>query len=225
MANLTRDRFKEAPWFNPKMKVTVGGLGSIGSWLTLMLGRLINDIYVYDFDRVEENNLGGQFYGQGNIGEEKEQATKKIAGSLNPNVAIHRRGKFEEGSPVTDICFACFDNMEARRHMFDSWATREGTLFIDGRLTAEQFWVYTVTPDRIEEYVEGYLLEDEDFDDLPCSYKSTTHVSAMLASSMTVAFTNYLHNQIVEDIRDLPFETSFIATMNMYKTDNSCLVS
>jgi len=211
----SRDRFKEAPWFNPEQVVTVGGLGSIGSWLTFFLGRIVDKIYVYDFDVIETHNMSGQLYGQHHLNMEKSEATKSIASGFNPNTTIVERGKFEEGNGVNPICFSCFDNMEARKNMFESWLQLDKKeLFVDGRLTAEQLWVYAVTPDREDDY-RDYLFDDDEIEELPCSFKSTTHISSMIASHMTVMFTNYLHNKQIDNIRDLPLEVSYTASMTM----------
>lgn len=216
----SRDRFKEAPWYNPDQAVAIGGLGSIGSWLTLFMGRLVNKIYVYDFDTIEEHNLSGQLYGKDDIGNYKQDATKNVASIYNPNTNIIKRGKFEEGSGVTKVSFACFDSMKARRDMFESWRKIDDReLFIDGRLTAEELWVYAVTPDTEEKYDNEYLLSDDEIDELPCSFKSTTHISAMLASYMTTVFTNHSHNKIIEDVREMPFEITYRAAMFM-QTNN-----
>jgi len=215
-----RDRIKEAPWYNPDQKVTIGGLGSIGSWLTFMMGRIVNTIYVYDFDHVEENNLGGQLYGKHHISLDKSVATINSSKLYNPKTKIIPRGKFEEGSGVTPITFAGFDNMLARKHMFESWKSMENKeLYVDGRLTAEQFWVYAITPDRIERYEKDYLPDDSEIPELPCSFKSTTHISAMIASVMTVMFTNYTNNKkFEENISELPFETKYIAPINLFES-------
>jgi hypothetical protein len=215
-----RDRVKEAPWYNPNQRVTIGGVGSIGSWLSFMIGRIINTIYIYDFDKVEEHNLTGQLFGNAHIGLSKEEAVSNISKIYNPSTDIIFRGKFEENSGVTPITFACFDNMLARKHMFESWKSLDSKeLYIDGRLTAEQFWVYAVTPDRIEKYENDFLPDDSEIPDLPCSFKSTTHISAMIASAMTVAFTNYTYNKKYgENILSLPFESKYIAPLNLYET-------
>lgn len=214
-----RDRFKEAPWYNPDIQVTVGGLGSIGSWLTLFLGRIVNKIYVYDFDEVEEHNISGQFYGGGDVGRSKQQAIRSSISEFNPDTRIVLRNRFTEDSGVTPISFACFDNMKARKYMYENWKDKDNReLFVDGRLTAEELWVYSVIPGREERY-EEYLFSDDEIEDLPCSFKSTTHISAMIASYMTVSLTNYLHNQQIEDIRELPFETTYRAAMSMQTTE------
>lgn len=214
-----RERFKDAFWYDPQVKVTIGGLGSIGSWLTIFIGRLVDNIYVYDFDRVENINLAGQAYGESHVSMYKAEAIKDMnENDYNPTTTIHIRGKFEEGSAVTPICFSGFDNMLARKHMFESWKSRDDKeIFIDARLTAEEYWVYAVTPDKINRYQE-LLKDDSEIEELPCSFKTTTHISSMVASTMTVMFTNYLSNKKSEDIRNLPFQTIYRAPLNIYES-------
>jgi len=212
-----RDRVKEAPWYNPDQRITIGGLGSIGSWLCLLMGRLVNTIYVYEFDEIEAHNLTGQHFSFNEIGRTKTGACQEQATQYNPNTEIIGRGKFEEGSGVTPICFSCFDSMKARKDMFESWKKLDDReIFIDGRLTAEQLWVYAVTPGREEQY-EKYLFSDDEVDELPCSFKSTSHISAMIASYMVTCFTNYCSNKKMDDMADLPFEISFTAPLFMFE--------
>jgi hypothetical protein len=216
----SKDRFKEAVWFNPDQVITVGGLGSIGSWLTLFMGRLVNKAYVYDFDRVEESNLGGQLYSVTDIGKYKHNAIINHCSHHSPDAEVISRGKFEEGSGVTPICFSGFDNMLARKHMFESWKQLEDReLFVDGRLTAEELWVYAVIKGREAKY-EKFLFSDDEVEELPCSFKSTTHISSMIASLMVVAFTNYCSNKIHKDSAEVTFETIYRAPLNMFEAND-----
>lgn len=59
MTETHSSRFKDAPWF-PKEEtaIIVGGAGGIGSWLSLLLSRAGFYPIVYDYDRLEEHNLG-----------------------------------------------------------------------------------------------------------------------------------------------------------------------
>jgi hypothetical protein len=51
-------RFSSAPWYSPGIEVFLGGVGGIGSWLALLLARQEANLYIFDFDRIEETNLG-----------------------------------------------------------------------------------------------------------------------------------------------------------------------
>lgn len=211
-----RTRFSEAIWFNPIQKICIGGLGSIGSWLTFFMGRIVNSIYTYEMDLLEEHNLSGQLYGNHQIGQTKFKSIENTLSNFCPECTLTNYGEFKKGSAVLPITFTCFDSMLARKNMFESWKLLDDReLFIDGRLTAEDFWVYVVIPGREDEY-EKYLFSDDEVDDLPCSFKSTTHISSMLASYMVTMYTNYISNRVYEqDITQLPFQIVFNAPLSM----------
>ena len=118
-------------------------------------------------------------------------------------------------SKVSYNCFSAFDNMKARKEVFMAWKSKIDKLpqneaykaiFIDGRLEAEFFQIYCVTPSRIKRYEET-LFEDADVAETACSVKQTSHVAAMIGSFMTTFFTNHLTN-IVEGmkVREVPFK-------------------
>ena len=106
--------------------------------------------------------------------------------------------------------------MEARKILFNLWKrkfiparNRYNPIFIDGRLNAEQFQVFFVTPDKAELY-EKHLFDDSEVPDLPCSYKYTSHTACMIASVMVNGFTNWLANEkIGADFRELPFKITY----------------
>jgi len=199
----TRIRFSDSPWMKNLPTVTIGGLGGIGSWVTFFIGRFGGSMTLYDFDTVDDSNLGGQCYGRSYLGKTKEAAMVAILDEFCDNRDVFTFGKLEEDSMVSEYCFACFDSMSARKSMFEAWKKLENRkLFIDGRMLAEAYQIYVVTPGQEEEY-EKTLFEDDEVEDLLCSYKATTHCGAGIAHDMTVIFTNFLTN-LEEDIRVVP---------------------
>lgn len=223
MSESTRSRFKDAVWFKPEYHITIGGIGSIGSWLALFMGRIVDNINIYEMDVIEEHNLSGQLYPKNHVGLTKLASIRRTLSEFSPQSRIRGNGEFQLESPVTPICFSCFDSMKARRLMFEQWKKDDNRMvFIDGRLTAEDFWVYTVIPGREEEY-EKMLFSDDEVDDLPCSFKSTTHISSMLASYMVNMYTNYITNVVYkDDIASLPFEIVYNAPLNLLETKEVC---
>lgn len=208
---IDRGRFKDAPWF-PKHeeKCMIGGAGGIGSWLTLFLSRAGFNPIVFDFDRLEEHNLGGQLYTVRDIGKLKVDALAIMCKTFSDKTISIFNKKIDLSSPTHYFCFSAFDNMLARREMFDVWKRSFSQsvimpLFIDGRLTAEQIQIFCVTPANIERY-EEHLFDDSLVEDAPCTFKQTSHCAAMIAAHMTAFFTNHITN-IYEGqiVRDVPF--------------------
>lgn len=205
-------RFKDAPWFEEKLvPVIVGGAGGIGTWLSLLLTRAGLTPYVYDFDLIEEHNIGGQLFSKKHIGKHKVDALAEIVKDFTGEDIATFNQRYELGSMTTDYVFSAFDNMQARKDMFENWKNHiqsgdsPNAIFIDGRLTAEQLQIFCVTPDRIKDY-EEHLFDDSEVEDAPCTMKQTSHCAAMIASHMVGFFTNHLTNiNMEDDERNIPF--------------------
>lgn len=201
--DITKSRFRDALWFDSieslQIPIIIGGVGGIGSWLTVLLTRVLPSnmsIYIYDIDNVEEVNLAGQLYKSSDIGKKKTEAVKKIAKEFSNFSNINCMEKYDRDSLASPIMFSAFDNMQARKDMFANWKTEAAknpdALFIDGRLLAEQLQVFFVTPETAEQYEKKYLFSDQDVEDASCSYKQTSHFAAAIAAKMVQGFTNWL---------------------------------
>lgn len=130
-------RFSGAPWYSPGIDIFIGGQGGIGSWLSLFLARQEANIFLFDYDVVDEVNLAGQLYGQQHIGLSKSQAMKSIVEDLCGHSQVEICGKYDEESMTNKYVFSAFDNMAARKLMFEKWAEEfkddKEALFVDGR--------------------------------------------------------------------------------------------
>lgn len=142
------------------------------------------------------------------------------------------QGKYDSESLTHHIMFSAFDNMEARKTMFQSWVEHisvleeddhdlEEAIFIDGRLTAEQLQIFCVTPKDIEEY-KKHLFDDSEVEDAPCTFKQTSHSAAMIASHMIAFFTNHITNvREGENVRSLPFFWEYFIPLDLLTNGNS----
>ena len=240
MNEIQSSRFKDASWF-PKQEeyVIIGGAGGIGSWLSMMLARAGFQPIVYDFDTIEEHNMGGQLYDQHSIGLKKVQALKNIIKNFCNTDIVHMDEKYDSKTMSHHYVFSAFDNMQARKDMFEAWCEHvnqwlidvkkvkldsEKTfdenyissvpIFIDGRLAAEQMQIFCVTPDKIDEY-RKHLFDDSEVEDAPCTLKQTSHSAAMIASHMVGFFTNHYANNITkEKDRNIPFCWEYFIPIN-----------
>ena len=215
------DRFKDAPWF-PKQEETVmiGGAGGIGSWLTVLMTRAGFKPIVYDFDIIEAHNLGGQLFRSTDIDKKKVTALYDMILEFSGEAISTINQRITLDSPTHHFMFSAFDNMQARKDLFEVWKRSIADcpvtpIFIDGRLEMEQLQIFCVTPDRIKEY-EEHLFDDGDVEDVPCTMKQTSHSAAMIGSLMTAFFTNHMTNIYERNkARDVPFYYEYFIPMNL----------
>ena len=232
----TTSRFSSAVWFEEIQKkvVILAGVGGIGSYVGFLLARMKpKSLFIYDDDVVEFANMSGQLYSSEDVGRKKVDAlatmTSKYA-MYDSTFAIAER--FTSECEASDIMICGFDNMQARKTFFNRWLDhvnsksdeeRKHCLFIDGRLAAEELQVFCIQGDdsyNIGNYCENFLFSDEEADATVCSYKQTTFMANMIGSIIVNLFTNFVANEIVEGLRDLPFMTSYEAESMMFKTEN-----
>lgn len=219
------DRFKDAPWF-PKDNelVMIGGAGGIGSWLTNWLTRAGYAPIVYDYDTIEEHNLGGQMFRKTDIGKFKVHALANIIKEFCDVDITTFTNAIDLNSPTHYFMFSAFDNMRARRDLFEVWKRSIPNcpvtpIFIDGRLEMEQMQIFCVTPDKIEEY-EAQLFDDSEVEDAPCTLKQTSHAAGIISGLMTSFFTNHMTNIYERELlRDVPFYFEFFIPISLVNTE------
>ena len=228
-------RFSSAIWFEEiqKKEIILAGLGGIGSWTALLLGRVKPArMYLYDDDVGENVNMAGQLYSTEDLGRSKVDATaihlSKFASYYN---VVALRERYEKDSPAADIMICGFDNMKARAVFFRNWIEhvksksdedRKHCLFIDGRLAAEELQVLCIAGDdskNINRYAKDFIFKDEEANETLCSYKQTSYMANMIGGFIVNLFTNFVANEICEGIRDLPFLTSYIGDTMISKIE------
>lgn len=213
------NRFKDLQWFSAisKHPILIGGAGGIGSWLTFLLTRAgANVIFVFDHDLIEEHNLGGQLFFNTAIGASKVNGLKEVCLKLSQARGLNiLNQKYESNSDANPVMFSAFDNMQARRDMFTNWLNQPNPgIFIDGRLAAETFQIFCVTPDKAEEY-DKTLFDDSEVDDAPCTAKQTSHMAAMIAAQMVGYYTNWVANkESGMDVRAVPFFSEYALALD-----------
>lgn len=226
----TYDRFKGAPWFDLVRSKTcyIGGAGGIGSWLCLLLGRTgVYRINLADPDKVEPHNLGGQLFFRDHIGSHKSRASQQVCFSLGVSNVWSFTFKVQDVLlHKPDVYFSCFDNMEARNYMFrsfKSWDVSSNSIFIDGRLTADEFQVFCVP--SWDDYAKHRYEEESSFSDEEaapsvCTFKQTSYMAAMIGSVMVNVFIKAVQAQEELDLRAcLPFKISYNSNTMEFKKE------
>ena len=109
--------------------------------------------------------------------------------------------------------------MKARKELFEIWASKnDRELYVEGRLAATYYEVYTIIPGREEEYRET-LFDDSDVSEGPCTFRQTTHFGMLIGARITQIVTNYLSNKLSKmEIANIPFCVSEIGEMVMMTT-------
>lgn len=242
MEDTLRLRFSDAPWF-PKGEefVIVGGAGGIGSWLVFLLARAGFSPIVWDFDNLEEHNLGGQLYPEKSVGQPKVAALQSLVQEFSRTHIDVFAEKYTKETETHVFVLAAYDNMQARRDTFENWrdnmaipwlkAKEENNefasledkrepIFIDGRLTMEQVQIYAVRPRDIKRYDEEALFDDSEVEDAPCTLKQTSHTAAIIGGLMVSIFNNHYANVAFgEEDREVPFFTEFFSPIMFFKVE------
>lgn len=227
LQNDNTTRFSGALWYD-KIQLqlaTVVGVGGIGSWLTFFLSRLgLSKIYIYDPDRVESVNMAGQLYKLSDINDYKTDAINKTCREFSNYFGINSfRQKVSEDTPFFRHVFTGLDNMDGRKYSYYRWkeslvraGQRDKCIFIDGRLTANMFQIFAITGDDLVNmaiYENQWLFNDNEAVELPCSFKQTSHIAAMIASVMTNIYINYIAKVECGIEYTVPFITTYNADM------------
>jgi len=216
-----RSRFKDAPWFpEEEINTLIGGAGGIGSWLTFLLARAGFSPVVYDFDIIEQHNLGGQLFGKKHIGLDKVEALKNIVLEYSDSYITIFNEPFTLESMGHEYMFAAFDNMKARKEMFEVWwrdnSENPNAILIDGRLLMEQMQIFCVTPTNAREYFDEHLFDDSEVEEENCTMKQTSHSATMIASLMVGFFTNHMTNiKVGSVVRQVPFYHEYFIPINL----------
>lgn len=207
-----KTRFQDAFWFQiGPQDIIIGGTGGIGSWVSLFLGRIGHNLYLFDNDTIDQSNMAGQFYTLKQVGKNKAEATaENIQNFCGIETEVEVFSLYDEDSPTSPIVMSCFDNMAARKLMFEKWAAEESReVFIDGRMLAETGMVFLVQKGQEDQY-RAELFDDSEVEDAPCSFKATSHCGALIGSLMTSLLNNYLTNkQIGSEVAETPFRFDF----------------
>lgn len=217
------DRFKDAPWFSTeKAPILIGGAGGIGSWLTMLATRAGFECHVYDDDTLETVNMAGQLFCHSDIGKPKVEALANIVRLTCDEEIYPYNERVDENTMTNNIVYTAFDNITARRHMFESWLKEyrndETAIFIDGRLMAEQLTLFIVRggdAEAIHDYHTKHLPSDDTIADAPCTFKQVSHNAAMIAAKMVAFLTNFMTGVRSDDkSRATPYFTEYMTALD-----------
>lgn len=160
-------------------KIAIVGLGSVGSHLAPLLARMgFHRITLYDFDEVEEVNLGYQNYRLEDMGKKKTEALAEIIKEQTGVEVETVDGKIEDGSAInTDILIMGADDMEVRKELAEKANYINA---IDAQMGAEEITVYQWGVVDLDRYLERWFPSSE-AQQAPCGGKAIGYTCLLVA--------------------------------------------
>jgi len=201
---MTIDYIRQLEVFDPathKTPVHIIGAGATGSWVALMLSKLgVNNITVWDFDKVEAHNIPNQAFKLEDIGKLKVDAVNEI-GEEFANIFIKPMGVKVDGSQrLEGIVFLLTDTMKSRKEIFEK-AIRYNSkvkLLIETRMGLDGGRVYTINPIMPKE-VKAYeetMYSDEESAVSACGASQSVVATAVQIASYAVWQFLAWHNKV-----------------------------
>jgi molybdopterin/thiamine biosynthesis adenylyltransferase len=196
------------------------GCGAIGSSVAMQLVRLgANNFYLYDFDKVEIQNVGVSQYNEQDVGLPKVGALKNHMKRINVLIKIQEYvSKFTNYRGSKEgILILGLDSMKARKDIVESLVDcpDKPKIVIDGRMGAEHYQQYILLNPTYTKYKTIWYPDTEGSEE-PCNMKATSYCSNMSGSFIANAVRKIVKKQPYED-----FVSFHFPTMSIEK--NSCL--
>ena len=210
-------RFRGASYYESSKSevILIAGLGGIGSNTAYSLCKSVPASYVFiDDDLVEPHNVGTQHFDTTQLGISKVAAMKRQLTAQGVQVISLFERKILSSGDALPITIAAFDNMAARKQLFEDWMLQpDRELFIDGRLRASYFEIFAVTPGREDEY-KATLFNDGEGSPAMCTFKQTTYFGSLIGARITQVVVNYLTNKYSEvSFTKVPFKITDIGEL------------
>lgn len=203
---------KHLEFFNPNElteEVHIIGCGAIGSTVAEMLTRLgVNELYLYDFDKVSEHNITNQMFRQADVGELKVTALAKQLQEINPDIKLHLEPQgYTELTRLRGIVFLAVDSIELRKEIVTTLKYNKDIVYVtDCRMGLTDAQCYAASWDN-EKQINSLLqtmqfTSEEAKEATPISACGTTlsvtPTVRMIVSLCVSNFINFIKNKEVK---------------------------
>jgi molybdopterin/thiamine biosynthesis adenylyltransferase len=132
-------------------RVDVIGAGATGSRIALSLAKLgVENIHVWDDDKVEEHNVPNQAFGLEHIGSSKVDALVAIIKAAT-GTEIHTHNERVDGKQTLgEVVFLVTDTMSSRKEIWEKGLRfkLKTQILVETRMGADNGRVYTVNPNK-----------------------------------------------------------------------------
>ena len=201
---------KHLEFFDPdkikanKLNINIIGVGAVGSYIALQLAKLgVSEIAVWDFDTVDDHNIANQVYTLNDLNKAKVDAIEEHLKESNPDIIVHKKGRWNPGDIVSGIVFLEVDSMAVRQAFCEDNEYNNGLkLVIDARIGLESGEIHCCNWTDYDQ-VQNYINKVNSFDDSEasvtvsaCGTTLSVSPSVYLAAAMAVScLINYINNK------------------------------
>lgn len=149
-----------------KLNVHIIGVGAVGSYIALQAVKLgIPELTIWDFDTVDDHNITNQVYTFNDINKLKVDALEEYLKASNPDLILHKKGKWNPGDIVNGVVFLEVDSMKVRQDFVEDNEYNEFLkLVIDARIGLETGEVHCCKWDD-ESEKQNYIDKVNSFND------------------------------------------------------------
>lgn len=172
-------------------RIDVIGAGATGSRIVLALAKLgLENIHVWDFDKVEAHNIANQAYSQSDIGAFKVDALAALV-KAHTGLQIHTHNERVDGTQALgDVVFLLTDSMASRKEIWEKGIRYKmrTKLMIETRMGSDQGRVHTIVPTK-PTHVKGWestLYSDEVAEVSACGASVSVGPTAEFISGLAV---------------------------------------
>lgn len=202
-------------------RVDVIGAGATGSNVVLMLAKLgVQNIHVWDFDKVEEHNIANQMFGPKHIGMPKVEAIAEVVEYMTgATITIHNEALKGGEKNLGEVVFLLTDTMKSRKDIgkncvFMNMKTR---LMIETRMGVEFGEIFTTNPNNIMEFNswEKTLFDESEIVQTTTACGGTTTVGSTatwIASYAIWQFLNWFNGSEIENSITVSMKPVFTQT-------------
>jgi molybdopterin/thiamine biosynthesis adenylyltransferase len=187
--------------------MTLIGAGGIGGPTAIALAKMgVRTLYIYDHDTVEDINIPTQFHKLSDIGNNKAKALNATLTEYSDEILSDGWKGLKYPNDLvypSSIIISAVDSLTARKKIWE-WIISSNAVkfkwYLDARMAAEQFQLFTVKSDDILWYNDMlHAMNEDDIPELPCTAKATIYCG-MVAGGM-------IANQVKRIVMSEPVQT------------------
>lgn len=226
-------RYSGFDWVEPMQRmnteIDIIGCGGIGSNLIMCMARTgFPELRIFDMDKVEPHNIGGQFYTVGDSYNSKVSSMVKNMSRFISSTRIYAEACKYRGDNVrcpSPYTIVATDNIESRLDAATNWVEKVykkrikskviKPFFMDLRMEAELYQIFFMdmdTPeDIIKTYIEAEMHTSDKLSNAPCNMKQTSYLGLNIGSIGTNIIVNHINNSVSDFTKTVPFFTEFDA--------------